>query len=156
MSFPRNNVAELLHLADYFSLAKLRGHCLEFLHRHLAVRNVLSVVELASKHNLSTDLLKQAFNLVRRHFAALCQRPDMFKAFGSQTIHQFLSEQRFNLSAESILSFVSRWTNFNVEIREDQLANLLHFVQFNSINPNFICELIDREPLYENCPEVRI
>ncbi|PSN51079.1 hypothetical protein C0J52_01507 [Blattella germanica] len=55
----KNNVTELLRLANHFLVSKLKSYCAEYLDRYLDISNCLSVKEMAEKYNMPA-LLKAA------------------------------------------------------------------------------------------------
>jgi len=142
----RQNVADVLHLADFFGVSRLRGYCCEYLSRNLVnlivnlqnyaphagrlqnVKSVFPVLDMATRYNLS-DLLRQTHACLWRHFEHLYDRLEMLQMSGNK-VHALLSERAWPVSQEMLLTFVTNWVTFHSEAREDSLISLLQFVDW--------------------------
>ena len=43
----KNNISELMHLANFFQMSKLRSYCCEWYSRNMSVKTVHSVVDVS-------------------------------------------------------------------------------------------------------------
>jgi len=100
----KNNVTELLRLANHFLVTKLKGYCAEYLDRYLDITNCLSVREMAEKYNMPA-LSKAATLFVQVHLNKVilqneiltCSLPK-FEAFLSDKVTCCLSINIFSNS----------------------------------------------------------
>ena len=76
ISIDKDCVAELLYLADYFAISKLKAYCSDYINRGISLRNVFSVLDLAMKCNAS-ELLKLSSVLILRNFSRIHDRVEM-------------------------------------------------------------------------------
>ncbi len=155
IAIDRNSVADLLHISDYFSVVKLRTYCGDYLLRTLNSKNVFAVIDMAIKYGLS-DVQKQSMSFVWRNFNHLFDRPELL-SMPAPKVHTLLSERTWPVPQEALLNFVTRWVAFHpsglAQSREDSLIPLLQYVNWTDININFVCQLLDRDELYQNNPE---
>ena len=144
----KNNVAEIMHLANFFQMSKLRSYCCAYLNRNLNMKTVHSVMDISMKYNI-TDLLKQSLIFVQKNFM------NIYDNDRSQLLHYpinqlqlFLEEHGWQLPQEHLLKFLSQWVSFSLTEREDNYLQLLEYINWASINPHFIFDHLDKEPLY--------
>lgn len=87
----RDNVAELLRLANHFLVSKLKTYCAEYLDRYLDVTNCLSVREMSEKYNLQA-LLKAATLFVQVNINKIVYQDEILN-FTLPKLEAFLSEK---------------------------------------------------------------
>lgn len=58
--------------------------------------------------------------------------------------------QAWSVPQNAILGLITRWINYDVNLRERHMKTLLMFVNWNTLDGAAISEHIDREPLYSN------
>ncbi|XP_063218012.1 uncharacterized protein LOC134528370 isoform X2 [Bacillus rossius redtenbacheri] len=144
----KNNVAELLRLANHFLVGKLKSYCAEYLDRYLDVTNCLTVREMAEKYNMPA-LSKAATVFVQVHVNKVIQQDELLNSTFTK-IESFLSEKSWSLPPSGVLSLVARWVGRDVASRERNMRALLTFVDWNGVDGVLVSEHVDREPLYSS------
>ncbi|KAK7794362.1 hypothetical protein R5R35_007243 [Gryllus longicercus] len=142
----KNNVAELLRLANHFLVAKLRNYCAEYLDRYLDITNCLSVREMAEKYNMPS-LMKAATLFIQVNVTKVIFQEEILYC-PLRKIEAFLSEKSWSVPHSMLLGLIARWVMQDVNVRERSMRALLTFVDWHAVDGNAITEHIDREPLY--------
>lgn len=52
-----------------------------------------------------------------------------------------------------MLNFICNWVNYHVASREDHFISLLQYVNWGQVSVSFICDHIDKHPLYQTSPD---
>ena len=151
ISIDKDCVAELLYLADYFAISKLKAYCSDYISRGFSLRNVFSVLDLAMKCNAS-ELLKLSSVLILRNFSRIYDRVEMLNLTLNK-VQMLLSDRECGVPQEAVLNFICNWVNYHVASREDHLISLLQYVNWGHVSVSFICEHIDKHPLYQTSPD---
>lgn len=149
ISIDKDCVAELLYLADYFAISKLKAYCSDYISRGISLRNVFSVLDLAMKCNAS-ELLKLSSVLILRNFSRIHDRVEMLNLTLNK-VQMLLSDRE--LPQEAVLNFICNWVNYHVASREDHFISLLQYVNWGHVSVSFICDHIDKHPLYQTSPD---
>ncbi|CAG2057920.1 unnamed protein product [Timema podura] len=144
----KNNVAELLRLANHFLVLKLKSYCAEYLDRYLDVTNCLSVREMAEKYNMPA-LSKAATLFVQVHLNKIINQDELLNSPLSK-IEVFLSEKSWTVPQNALLSLIAQWISRDINSRERSMRTLLTFVDWNTLDGAMISEHVDREPLYSS------
>ncbi|KDR16311.1 myoneurin-like [Zootermopsis nevadensis] len=144
----KNNVTELLRLANHFIVTKLKSYCAEYLDRYLDITNCLSVKEMAEKYNMPA-LSKAATLFVQVHLNKVILQDEILTC-SLPKIEAFFSDKAWSVPQNAILGLITRWINYDVNLRERHMKTLLMFVNWNTLDGAAISEHIDREPLYSN------
>ncbi|KAJ9590612.1 hypothetical protein L9F63_016382, partial [Diploptera punctata] len=142
----KNNVTELLRLANHFLVSKLKSYCAEYLDRYLDISNCLSVKEMAEKYNMPS-LLKAATLFVQVHLSKVIQQDEILSC-SLPKIEAFLTDKAWTVPQNAILSLITRWINHDIRSREHHMKTLLTFVDWNTLDGAVITTHIDCEPLY--------
>lgn len=87
----RDNVTEMLRLANHFLVNKLKYHCEEYLGKNLDISNCLSVRNLAEKYNM-TELAKHVTTFIQTNVQDLTKQEEMLK-FTSNQIQDFIGDK---------------------------------------------------------------
>jgi len=87
----KNNVTELLRLANHFLVAKLKSYCAEYLDRYLDITNCLSVKEMAEKYNMPA-LSKASTLFVQVHLNKVILQDEILTC-SLPKIEEFLSNK---------------------------------------------------------------
>ena len=150
ISIDKDCVAELLYLADYFAISKLKAYCSDYISRGISLRNVFSVLDLAMKCSAS-ELLKLSSVLILRNFSRIHDRVEMLNLTLNKV--QMLLSDRVEVPQEAVLNFICNWVNYHVASREDHFISLLQYVNWGHVSVSFICDHIDKHPLYQTSPD---
>ena len=59
----------------------------------------------------------------------------------------------FNVAQEAVLNSICNWVNYHVASREDHFFSLLQYVIWGQVSVSFICDNIDKHPLYQTSPD---
>ena len=145
----KDNVADILEIANTYSINKLKTYCSEFLEKNLKASNCLNVIELAEKYHL-VDLSKQTLAYIHKHFEHIIQYHELEKKSLSDVQHYI--NRAWYFPSELVLRLITRWVNQHSS-REDQFVNLLHNVNWNTLDPGFISRHLDNDMLYPASPE---
>ena len=151
ISIDKDCVAELLYLADYFMISKLKAYCSDYMSRGIGLRNVFSVLDLAMKCNAS-ELLKISTVHILRNFSRLHDRAEMLNLTLNK-VQMLLSDRECGMPQEAVLNFICNWVNYHVASREDHFISLLQYVNWGHVSVSFICDHIDKHPLYQTSPD---
>ncbi|XP_068082056.1 zinc finger protein 879 [Anabrus simplex] len=142
----KNNVAELLRLANHFLVSKIKSYCAEYLDRYLDITNCLSVREMAEKYNMPA-LLKAATLFIQVNLNKVIHQ-DEIRNCPLPKIEAFLSEKSWTVPQNMLLELIAHWIRHDISSRERSMRALLTFVDWNALDGAKITEHVDREPLY--------
>lgn len=134
----KNNVSELLRLANHFLVAKLKAYCAEYLDRYLDQSNCLMVKDMAEKYNLPV-LLKNASTFIHNHIIDILKQNEILE-FNMSKLELFLKEKQFNVTPQVLFTFLCKWVGHDVEKRENNFHTLLSFISWDSIDRQFLEE----------------
>ncbi|GFW23378.1 kelch-like protein 17 [Trichonephila clavipes] len=146
----KNNVSELLRLANHFLVIKLKNYCAEFLDRYLDPSNCLSVKEMAEKYNLPV-LQKNASAFIHNHIVEVFDQNEILE-FPFSKLETFFKEKQCLIPQHVLLSFICKWVDHDVSKRESDLRTLLTFINWNSIERPYLddhlksCNLFRKNP----------
>lgn len=129
----RDNVEDVLTLADYFQIHALKKVCCYFLKSNLKVSNCLSVYERAKMHNC-LDLATVALTMSLEHFSEVLCEPS-FNDLQPDTLLNLLKQPYLNVNAEEdILKAVLQWASHDVETRKKWVPSLVQRIQLASFS----------------------
>ena len=146
----KHNVADILDISHNYAVNKLKNYCSEFLERNLRANNCLNVIELSTKYHL-VDLSKQTMAFINKNFKHIIQYHDIEK-MSLIKLQEYLNRAWY-FPAELVLRFITRWISQDQSRREENFVNLLHNVNWSSLDPAFISNHLDKEEFYYSSPE---
>lgn len=151
ITIQRSNVDEILVLSDKYAISKLKAYCIDYLSRCINTELVFKVLHLAVRIG-SSDLIKQCVNFIHRRFDQLCNRSEMM-ALNYSVFKAILNECLSSVSQNILLLFITQWVDCNIPEREGYFMDLLPMIHWNSMEPQFVIDHIERTPLYQNSQE---
>lgn len=146
----KNNVSELLKLANHFLVSKLKNYCAEYLDRYLDVTNCLSVKELAEKYNMPA-LVKNAAHFLHSNVTEVLQHSEVL-ALSASKIEALLSDKNILISQENLIKFIIRWIKHDVEARDKDIRILLGLITWKHVPDGFVVQQLESDPLFKESP----
>lgn len=146
----KKNVFELLRLANHFLVIKLKNYCSEYLDRYLDPSNCLTVKDMADKYNLPI-LQKNASLFIQNHIVEVFDQSEILD-LPFIKLESFFKEKQCLVPQHVLLSFICKWVEHNVSKRENDLRTLLTFVNWDSIERQYLedhaktCTLFRKNP----------
>ena len=143
----RDNVSELLRLANHFAIYKLKNYCSEYLERNLHVSNSLGVLGLAERCSLP-GLVKVLEMFLTSHLNEVIHDNEIL----TQELHRlegFLTNRNLPLTQEMKLFIITRWIHYDTAQRGCHHRPLISLIQWSNINNESLFDMISSEPLYQ-------
>lgn len=147
----KNNVSELLRLANHFLVLKLKNYCAEYLDRYLDPSNCLAVKDMADKYNLPA-LQKNVSAFIHTHIVEVFEQNEILE-FNVSKLETFLKEKQCLIPQHVLFSFVCKWVDQDPSRRENDFRTLLTFINWESIENQFIDEQLKCCSLFHNNPK---
>lgn len=144
----KNNVSELLRLANHFLVLKLKNYCAEYLDRYLDSSNCLSVKDMADKYNLPA-LQKNVSAFIHSHITEIFEQNEILE-FNINKLESFLREKQWFISQHVLFSFFCKWVDHDVTKREHDLRTLLTFINWDSVERQYLDEQLRNSNLLHN------
>jgi kelch-like protein 11 len=91
VNIDKENVNEMLRLANHFLVSKLKFHCEEYLEKSLDINNCLQVRLLAEKYNM-IELSRNTTNFIQSHIQELVKHEEFLKCSSNQ-IQDFITDK---------------------------------------------------------------
>lgn len=132
----KNNVSELLRLANHFLVLKLKNYCAEFLDRYLDSSNCLSVKDMAEKYNLPA-LHKSASAFIHNHIVDIFEQNEILE-FNVAKLETFLKEKHYIIPQPVLFNFICKWVDYDVNKRENDFRTLLTFINWDSVERQYL------------------
>ncbi|CAL8103102.1 unnamed protein product [Orchesella dallaii] len=142
----KNNVGELMRLANHFLMNKLKAYCAQYLERFLDCENCLQMKEIGEKFSVQS-LAKGATTFVQTHLAEVINHEVMMELSPKQ-VESFVTEKAWSIPQDVAVKFMSRWVYHDQINRERDFKQLLLNMEWTTMDPNVIVEFIDQEPLF--------
>ncbi|KAG8192429.1 hypothetical protein JTE90_017959 [Oedothorax gibbosus] len=146
----KNNVSELLRLANHFLVMKLKNYCAEFLDRYLDPSNCLTVKGMADKYNLPI-LQKNASLFIQNHMVEVFEQKEILD-LSLGKLESFFKDKQYHIPQHVLLSFICKWVEHGASKRENDLRSLLTFINWDSIERQYLedhvksCNLLRSNP----------
>lgn len=147
----KNNVSELLRLANHFLVLKLKNYCAEYLDRYLDSSNCLAVKDMADKFNLPA-LQKNVSAFIHSHITEILDHNEILE-FNINKLESFLREKQWFISQHVLFNFFCKWVDHNVAKREHNLRTLLTFINWDSVERQYLDEQLRTSSLLHNNPK---
>ncbi|XP_054709703.1 GDNF-inducible zinc finger protein 1-like [Uloborus diversus] len=147
----KNNVSELLRLANHFLVIKLKNYCAEYLDRYLDPSNCLTVKDMAEKYNLPV-LQKNASAFIHNHIVEVFEQSEILE-FNLNKLEAFLKEKQGLIPQHILLSFICKWVEHDISKRESDMRTLLTFMSWESIELQYLEDHLKSSSLLRNNPK---
>ncbi|CAG0899994.1 unnamed protein product [Darwinula stevensoni] len=144
----KDNVAELLRLANHFLISKVKNYCAEYLDRYLNISNCLGVKELADKYQMPA-LSRTANAFMVTHFDQILTQEEIPNLNLSQ-LERLITDEAVHLSTEEQLRLMSHWVGHDPLNREREMGTLLTYVDWRKVDPSWITRYIEEERLFQD------
>ncbi|XP_015916845.2 uncharacterized protein [Parasteatoda tepidariorum] len=147
----KNNVSELLRLANHFLVIKLKNYCAEYLDRYLDPSNCLTVREMAEKYNLPV-LHKNASAFIHNHIVEVFDQNEILE-FTISKLEAFFKEKQCLIPQHVLLNFICKWVEHDASKRESDFRTLLTFINWDSIERPYLEDHMKSCSLYVKNPK---
>ena len=148
-SIDSSNAQELVMIADYLIIPRLKRKPSLFLEGTVDASNCLALESFASQYNFES--LKQAAVACEiENFEAVAKSED-FKMLDSEKVKELLCSDKINISDElQVYQAVTAWVKHDLPARESLLAELLKCVRLFSVPKYNLRKILDEELVGKN------
>lgn len=140
----RDNIAEILRLANFLTLTKLKEHCAEFLEQGIKRSNCFYVRDLADSNGLSV-LLKTVEAFIFANILEITGHDDVLEV--SESKLDFLISRSMPLTELQRVKLISRWTERRMDERRTRFPTLLTHILWQRVGALELCHFLRDTPL---------
>ena len=154
-SIDSSNAQDLLMIADYLIIPRLKSKASNFLESSLNASNCLALESFAFRYNCES--LKQAADVFKiEHFVAVAKSDD-FRALDAENIKELISKDEINVSdEEEVYQAVIAWVKHDLPSRECLLPELLKCMRLYSMSKYSLRNILDEELVCKNLTCTRV
>ena len=148
-SIDSSNAQDLLMIADYLIIPRLKSKASNFLQTSLNASNCLALESLASRFNCES-LKQTAVAYKVENFVAVAKSED-FSALDAENIKELICKDEINVSdEEEIYQAVIAWVKHDLPSRECLLPELLKCMRLFSMSKHSLRNILDEELVSKN------
>ncbi|CAN7997987.1 unnamed protein product [Ixodes pacificus] len=137
-----DNVESLLEAADYLCVMGMVKDCCEFLVSIMAPENCISIHNVAKLYNCF-DLTEKAYNYLMQNFIEVSKRSEELLSLDIDEVEAIFSDENLNvIKEETVWKAVTRWVDFDPEVRQQYMIRLLKCVRTGLVDTTFFVERI--------------
>ncbi|KAL7643410.1 UNVERIFIED_CONTAM: hypothetical protein RMT77_005392 [Armadillidium vulgare] len=147
----KNNVGEILKLADAFLMIALKDHCSIYLQHYLDNSNCLTIWEMANRFGLET-VKKLSSKYISTHLSEILEG-GMVLTTTKLRLENFIRSSEWKLSEEKLFDLITSWVYYDPEKREIGFRSLLTWISWQTISPDVVVNKVQEHPLYSLSPK---
>ena len=143
-SIDSSNAQDLLMIADYLIIPRLKSKASNFLESSLNASNCLALESLASRYNCES--LKQAAVAFKLENFVAVAKSEEFRSLDAKDVKELISKDAINVSdEEEVYQAVIVWVQHDLPSRECLLPELLKCMRLFSMSKYSLRKIIDEE-----------
>ncbi|XP_078376658.1 kelch-like protein 12 [Oculina patagonica] len=144
ISINSNNAQDLVMIADYLIIPRLKKKVSRFLEASLNASNCLALESFASQYNCES-LKRAAVTLKFDNFVAVANSED-FRVLGEEKVKELICSDEINVSKEEeVYEAVLAWVKHDLPMRECLLPELLKCIRLFSVSKYSLRKILDEE-----------
>lgn len=134
-----DTVQDVLRMAIFLQISSLEEHCVSYLIENIEPANCLGIWQLAEKYEL-TALREKAINLAVTRFQNTMESKEFLQLPKSMLL--ILLASQTEVKSDQLLERILGWVKADEDPRRRHLGELLPFVGFIDLNPDYLSELV--------------
>ncbi|EZA52628.1 kelch-like protein 10 [Ooceraea biroi] len=142
----RENVCELLIMADYLSILGVLELCCDYLRDNLAPENCIEVMGFA-RQRFCKKLENDAYRFIVGHFVEVSQRNEEILHLPIEELKPLVGADELNVKSEqTVWELVLRWINHDPDSRKDYIVDLMKNIRLGLLDTQFFLENVKDHP----------
>jgi kelch-like protein 10 len=134
------NVEQLLPTADQYEFLGVVQLCCRYLLEELQPENCLGIFKFA-RHYFCHELEKRGRKYICHNFMEILQQSSEFKDLSVEELENILCDDELNVSSEELVfEAVIKWTQADLQAREQHLKTLIHCVRYGLMSFTFFTD----------------
>ena len=130
-------VEEVLSLADYLCIEKLKEYCVEFLRNNITEENCIFIKYLCEKFSL-VSLTEELSAYIAPRISKLLIQADIL-SLPFDFFQYLLTNKEFNhVNEQQVFQFLMRWVNYDLENRQIFIKHILNLIEMEYLPKSFI------------------
>lgn len=143
------NAQNLLEAADCYQFHMLKENCESFLLSTIDLSNCFTLLKIADFRVLPR-LSSAALTFALKNFSLITKSP-AFTELSFTVLQNYLTDDELVCNnEEGVYSAIVYWLNHKKEERSQHASQLLKCVRLGRVNPRFIWDVIEKEPLFSD------
>lgn len=140
------DVEDILALADYFCMEKLKEYCTTFLKKNVTEENCLYMKMIADKYTL-TGLVQETTHFISPRFSELLHAPEALE-LPAEFLAELFKDEKYNyIREQEIFEFIIRWISHNHTEREKHFSRLFNCIELCYLSRTFLTKSLSEETI---------
>jgi len=143
----KNNVLNLLSVADYLQMDEVKKYCFEFLMANLELSNCFDILNVANLYR-NVAVTKQVWQFISENFCDLSNN-DHFKSLSKENLCSIIKglDRDGPVKDKDIYESVIMWTRHELDLRKSDFAELFQLINLNDMPKEFLQNVLAKEEL---------
>ena len=150
----QENAQSLLSASNMLQILAVRDACCQFLEKEMDPGNCLGIHCFAETHNC-TSLAGEAKRFALENFTDVAKNDELLTLSSAKLIEIIHSDDLCAASEVVVLKSVIAWAKYDDEARAPLLDSVLKFVRLPLVDPYFLFDIMDQEPVLRERPRCR-
>lgn len=142
----QDKVESLLPAANLLQIKLVLKECCTFLERQLDPGNCIGISRFAETYGCH-DLYLAANKYICQHFEEVCQTEEFFELTNKELGNIISSDCLNVVSEESVFYALEAWVKYDVQYRQEFLAELMHCIRLPLLSVKFLTRLYEANHL---------
>src|SRR6218665_2902754 len=148
ITIDKESVTEVLRLANFLAIAKLKEHCAEYLQQGLSTSSCFHIRDLADSNGLSV-LSKTVEAFIFAHVVEIISHDEVLEL--SESKLAFLLSRWMPLTEIQRVRLICRWLEYRVGERRTRFPALLTHVLWERVGALDLCQFLQDTALLTDC-----